>query len=104
MEWQDLRSERGRTMIVVKVELHSAITGEVTEIGRMQIINDGTSDRPRTKGNYKVRRMRRGTEQTIQAEGTVLNHPRLSAPVWDLVVKAIKSTFRTSTDKAGTDD
>ena len=29
-------------MIVVRVELHSAITGAVTELARMRICNDGT--------------------------------------------------------------
>lgn len=44
-------------MIVVKVELHSAITGKVSEIGRMEICNtgEGTSE----VGEYSVCLMRR---------------------------------------------
>lgn len=38
-------------MIIVRVELHSAITGRVTELARMGIINDGTSE-INAKGNY----------------------------------------------------
>ena len=45
-------------MIVVKVELHSVRDGEVTEIGRTVIANDGTGDRKRR--NYDVAVGRRG--------------------------------------------
>jgi hypothetical protein len=31
-------------MLVVRVELHSAVTGKVTELGRMIVANDGTGD------------------------------------------------------------
>ena len=34
-------------MLVVRIELHSAVTGKVTEIGRMTITNDGYSRRCR---------------------------------------------------------
>lgn len=76
-------------MIVVKVELHSAITGKVSEIGRMHIVNNGTGDH--RVGNYIVRLMRRGTTHRVQKTGSVENHARLSRPVWDLVVKALTS-------------
>jgi hypothetical protein len=74
-------------MLVVKIELHSAITGKVTEIGRMHIVNDGTGDVER--GNYNVELMRRGTERKVQRFGRVTNHARLSYSVWRLVSKAL---------------
>lgn len=76
-------------MIVVKVELHSAITGEVTEIGRMNIINDGTGDAD--VGNYNVLLMRRGTTRRVQRGGRVEGHSRKSLPIWALVSKALKA-------------
>lgn len=75
-------------MLLVKVELHSAITGKVTEIGRMKIFNDGTGDKE--TGNYGVQLMRRGTIDTVQREASVIGHKRLSSPVWSLVKKALK--------------
>lgn len=76
-------------MIVVKIELHSAITGNVTEIGRMHIANDGTGDSRR--GNYNVELFRRGsgTERVLH-EARVENYPRLSLSVWHLVFRALK--------------
>lgn len=38
------------TILVVRVELHSAVSGEISEIARMIIANDGTGERLR--GNY----------------------------------------------------
>lgn len=76
-------------MLVVKVELHSAITGEVSEIGRMRIINDGTA--PDRRGNYNIELMRRGANHRVQRSGRVFDHPRLTQSVWQLVAKALES-------------
>lgn len=77
-------------MIILKIELHSAITGKVTEIGRMTIANDGTS-RESEKGNYIVKLMRKGTIDTVTRTGEVKDHRRLALPIWDLVSKALKA-------------
>lgn len=83
-------------MIVVKIELHSAITGQVSELGRMIIANDGT-DRSHTTGNYNVRLGRKGVVDNSeiynkpQRKGKVLNHRRLALSIWVLVAKALKS-------------
>ena len=87
-------------MLVVRVELWSAITGEKSEIGRMVIDNIGGS---RTRGDYRVRTIRgRSTEDlesgmwaTLEGrskptrESEVRNHARLSEHVWSLVGKAL---------------
>lgn len=81
-------------MIIVKIELHSALTGLATEIGRMKITNRGIRKQPfgtGTLGDYNVVLMRRGTLDVVQREGSVLNHPRDVQPVWRLVMKALKS-------------
>lgn len=74
-------------MILIKVELHSAITGKVTEIGRMQIYNDGTGTSK--SRNYGVRLMRRGTKDVVQRTGEVKGHASLSLSIWKLVAKAL---------------
>jgi hypothetical protein len=83
-------------MLVVKVELHSAIDGHVEELGRMLIANDGSSHDPE-QGNYKVFLGRRGSSLNAaiykrpQREGVVRGHRRLSYSVWRLVAKALHS-------------
>jgi hypothetical protein len=74
-------------MLVVKIELHSAITGKITEIGRANIINNGTGTHKR--GNYDVEIMRRGTMDKVQRRGSVTDYPRLSYTVWELVRRAL---------------
>ncbi len=76
-------------MIVVKIELHSAITGEVSEIGRMNIANDGSGDAGR--GNYSAALMRRGSPNKVLRHGEVKNHARQSYSVWVLIAKALAS-------------
>lgn len=89
-------------MIVVKIELESAITGRTTEIGRMYVTNQGTSSDPRV-GNYTVAVCRRGTEdlpRPIEPDGPaptrsgeVIGHRRLDHNVWRLIAKAVLSAF-----------
>lgn len=89
-------------MIVVKIELWSAITHEATEIGRMYIANDGSSADP-TRGDYIAGVCRRGSDAVPQPvnpkgpkptrSGAVKNYPRLSHNVWRLITRALKSAF-----------
>lgn len=79
-------------MLVVRVELHSAITGKITEIGRMIIANDATGTR--TRGNYQTRVFKgRSTSQldmgVVQRRGGVFNWPRQARHVWNLVSAAL---------------
>lgn len=74
-------------MIVVKVELHSVITGQVSEIGRMLVCNEGGTN---TLGDYGVYLLRRNSKK-VQRRGEVKNHPRLGHSVWRLVAKALRS-------------
>lgn len=82
-------------MIVVRVELHSAINGRITELARMHIANDGSHPNPR-HGNYMCRTIRgRSKDQldqnTPQRKGGVHDHPRLAQHVWNLVAKCLYS-------------
>lgn len=85
-------------MIVVKIELHSARTGFVTEIGRMHIANITGNGQgrwePRADYNVKLfRRRSKGGCLSVLREGTVKDFPRLSYNVWRLVTRALKSVF-----------
>ena len=81
-------------MIVIRVELHSAITGKVKEIGRVVIDNIGGT---RTRGNYRCRayragsRLTAGLEKNVIRRGAVADHARLAEPVWNLVAKALEA-------------
>jgi len=78
-------------MIVVRVELWSARTGDVTELGRMHIANIGGTE---TIGNYAASTLRGRSaaaldRNLVQRKCKVLGHPRLSQHVWNLVAKAL---------------
>lgn len=84
-------------MIVVKVELWSAIDGRRTELARMVIDNIGGT---RTLGNYRTRtligrskaaldRALYGIPMKVKREGRVMAHARLKEHVWNLVGKAL---------------
>lgn len=80
-------------MIVIRVELWSAVTGEQTELARMHICNEGGTE---NLGNYSCRTLRgRSTADLdkghVQRKGQVLGHPRLSQHVWNLVARALAS-------------
>ena len=93
-------------MIVVKVELHSAITGEVTEIGRTYIHNKGGTT---TRGEYAVNVCKKGSKRKpiemfpdakvpytaprAQRTGEVLDYPRRSHNIWRLISRALRSAF-----------
>ena len=84
-------------MIIVKVELWSARTGERTELARMMIDNVGGT------GNYRDYRCRtyRGRSEkslhramlknTTTRTGEVKKHPALAQHVWNLVSKALNN-------------
>jgi hypothetical protein len=82
-------------VIVVRVELHAAGTGQVTEIARAIIANKGGT-RTADHGDYDVATFRgRSAEQLnrlqMQRRGSVENHARLALHVWHLVAKALKA-------------
>ncbi|MGY4288866.1 hypothetical protein ACVWXO_008086 [Bradyrhizobium sp. LM2.7] len=78
-------------MIVVRVELHSAITRKVTEIARMHIRNRGGT---KELGDYAVDTVRgRSREQLDRGpcvrSAEVNGYPRLRIHVWHLVARAL---------------
>ena len=85
-------------MIVVRVELHSAVTGEVETLGALRIANDGTGTR--NLGNYDVERVNRSGRRR---RGRVERHRRMQVSVWRLVQDAIEATFGNRSDESGGD-
>lgn len=78
-------------MIVVRVELHSAVTGKVSELARMHICNIGGTA---TKGDYSCTTLRGRSKadldrRTPQRNGFVRKYPRLAVHVWHLVARSL---------------
>lgn len=78
-------------MIVVRVELHSAITHRVTELARMHICNNGGTN---TLGDYICTALRGRSKEALdkrtpQRCAMVTKHQRLTQHVWNLVAKAL---------------
>jgi hypothetical protein len=78
-------------MILIRIELHSARTGKVTEIGRMKIVNDGGTD---DRGNYRATTLTGRTRAQLDRgnwtrAGAVLDYPRKAVHVWHLVARAL---------------
>lgn len=71
-------------MIVIKVELHSARTGKVSQLGEMHICNDGTSTDPAI-GNYESRVMRKPDFRTVTRHGKVSHWRRNDKTIWHLI-------------------
>ena len=69
-------------MLIVKVELHSAVTGKISKIAEMRIVNDGTGTKKR--GNYWGNVFFR-SKNAKPVEGFVRDYPRLTKHVWNLV-------------------
>ena len=81
-------------MIRVKVELLSAITGETTELARMEISNVGNHPN-HNRGNYVGhsffgRSKAQLDRRAILKTGHVTNWPRLEKHIWNLVAKMLK--------------
>lgn len=85
-------------MIVVRVELWSAITGEITELARMKISNTGDDKNPNF-GDYDGVTITGRSAEALQRNmnagpftrtGKVIHYPRISLHVWNLVVRMLK--------------
>jgi hypothetical protein len=79
-------------MIVVTVELHSAVTGKTTLLGKTIIANVGGSS---THGDYRVAVGRKGQNELRslwakpQREGHVDRYPRQRLSVWNLIARGL---------------
>lgn len=79
-------------MIVVRVELWSAIDGSKTELARMQICNDetGTTARRNYEARTLVGRSAAALDRNVvQRRGAVKNWPAEAVHIWNLVTVAL---------------
>ena len=79
-------------MIVVRVELWSAVTGKKTELARMRICNVGGTVQ---KGNYEGHTFFGRSSDALDKErvirtGSIEAWPRLSQHVWNLVARMLQ--------------
>ena len=72
-------------MLIVKIELHSAVTGEIKTLATGRIINTG-SGTP-TRGNYRVD-LGDGRGRHWKT-GVVAGFPRKRLLAWDLLARAL---------------
>jgi hypothetical protein len=80
-------------MIVVRVELWSAITGKKSELARMHICNVGGTVK---RGNYSARTFHGRSaayldKGRVARTGEVKDYPRLAVHVWNLVRRALEA-------------
>ncbi len=73
-------------MLVVKIELHSAVTGKVTILATGKIVNTGTGTP--TRGNYSV--LLRDAAGRQWKRGAVEDFPRKRLLAWDLLYRALE--------------
>lgn len=84
-------------MIVIRVELWSAITGKKTELARMTIHNEsgGGNFRNYSGKTYKGRDKKTLTQSmindTVTRSGEVFRHPAKRQHVWNLVSKMLNN-------------
>jgi hypothetical protein len=88
-------------MLVIRVELHSAITGVTSEIARMIIANDGTGTTKR--GNYWGRTAKGVIKWDKMIPAAIMHdvrkmdhaevkgYPRASKHVWNLVSRMLSA-------------
>lgn len=90
-------------MIVVRVELHSSITGKVTELARAVICNVGGGA---SRRNYSCQTLRGRCrddldKRRVQRSAAVKDYPSNAIHVWNLVAEALTLMRygRTATDQ-----
>lgn len=79
-------------MLVIKLELHDANTGKVSELGRLEIVNDGTGTRE--VGNYNYMLLGKDARgQRMSWIGSVLGWSRRNS-AWQLVQRVLSAAHR----------
>lgn len=81
-------------MIIVRVELHSAITNQITELARMCIANNGTGDAKTSNYDgvtFRGRNKETLDKQSIVHKGEVKGYNRQQLHVWNLVAQMLRA-------------
>jgi hypothetical protein len=81
-------------VIVVKIELHSARTGRVTQLGEMHISNDGVcSAQDPSRGSYRAELTRKPLFLQYTKTATVEDWPRNKKTVWQLLQRVLNKMY-----------
>jgi hypothetical protein len=78
-------------LIIITIELWSAITKKRTKLAEMHIANDGTGTA--TVGSYDGKVLRAPNfhpEVNVTRRGRVENYPRQAVTVWNLLARMLK--------------
>lgn len=73
-------------MLVIRIELHSAVTGRITTIATGKIVNTGTGSS--TQGNYRIEL--RDAAGRVWKRGHIEGFPRKRLLAWDLFYRALQ--------------
>jgi hypothetical protein len=81
-------------MLIIRVELLSAITGQTQELARMYIANDGAGTA--ATGNYDGVVVRGRSKEALdqkapQKRGRAEGYPRQRLHVWNLVARMLRN-------------
>lgn len=86
-------------MIVVRVELYGAVSGQVSELARAVIYNTGEGSADR--GDYRCYTIHGRSREALDRntppggrharEGAVKDYPRQALHVWNLIARALSS-------------
>jgi hypothetical protein len=77
-------------MLIVKIELHSAVTGQVTTIAIGRIVNTGTGSP--SQGNYRIEL--RDAAGRKWKTGHIEGFPRKRLLAWDLLYRVLGKLVR----------
>lgn len=76
-------------MIVVRIELHSAITGQVAQLGAMTIANDGTGTNEQC--DYDGWIWRKPDFKSVTRHARLIGHRRHALTIWHLVARMLNN-------------
>lgn len=77
-------------MIIVTIELKSAITKKTTKLGELRIANEGHNE-DGSVCDYGGKIMTKPTFMKVTREGKVTGHRRNDLTVWHLVAKMLRN-------------
>jgi len=76
-------------MIIVTVKLHSARNGEISQLARIRLWNDGTGTQERGNYHWEIR----GKGNRFMKNGELKNWPRKSKTALALLQKVINVSY-----------
>ena len=79
-------------MIVIKIELHSALTGKVTQLGEAYITNRGVLHEG-DKCDYEFKIMRKPKFKSVTKMAGVEGWPRSRRTVWQLLQRCLNQAY-----------